>query len=176
MLKIFERLTKRGFIIHVYSTRNKEYKKYRKIENVIIHRQLTISKLIKEISRYDWGIAFLNYELPDKKKIDEIKFGFWNKVYDYLMAGIPILTTDLFKDMSDFIKINEFGISVKDISEITLDFIKKQDLKCILDQILQNREKWSMENQIQRMIDLYNYTIKKKNDEKIIHGLCSLGY
>lgn len=165
MLNIFKRLTKRGFIIHVYSTRNKEYKKYWEIKNVIIHRQLPISELIKEISQYDFGIAFLNYELPDKKKIDEIKFGFWNKMYDYLMAGIPVLTTDLFKDMSDFIKTNDFGISVKDISEITFGLIKKQDIKSILCQILQTREKWTMENQIQRMIDFYDNTIKKKNDE-----------
>jgi len=162
MLNIFKRLTKRGFIIHVYSTRNKKYEKYRKIKNVIIHRQLPISMLIKEISQYDFGIAFLNYELADKKKIDEIKFGFWNKMYDYLMAGIPVLTIDLFKDMSDFIKSNDFGISVKDISEITPEFLKKQDLKSILYQILQNREKWTMENQIQRIIDLYNNTIRKE--------------
>ena len=161
MLEIFEKLSNKGFVIHVYSTRNKEYKKYRKIKNVKIHKQLPISKLIKEISQYDFGIAFLNYELPDKKKINEIKFGFWNKMYDYLMSGIPVLTTDLFKDMSDFIKINEFGISVKDISEITPDFLKSRNLENILQKILQNREKWTMENQIQRTIDFYQRTWEK---------------
>ncbi|MCK4312691.1 MAG: hypothetical protein KAW88_08160, partial [Candidatus Cloacimonetes bacterium] len=69
--------------------------------------------------------------------------------------------TDLFKDMSDFIKINEFGISVKDISEITPDFLKNQDLENILQKILQNREKWTMENQIQIIINFYQKTLEK---------------
>jgi len=160
MLNIFEQLSEKGFIIHVYPTRNKKYPEYRKISNLVMHNQLPVKELIKEITQYNLGIAILNYELSDRKKVDETRFGFWNKMFDYLMAGIPVLTLDLFEDMSEFVKMNEFGISFKEISELTPETLQSYDLNKIADKIVKDREKWTMENQIQKMIDFYQRTLE----------------
>ncbi|MBL7087132.1 MAG: glycosyltransferase [Candidatus Cloacimonetes bacterium] len=168
MLNIFERLSKTGFVIHIYPTRNKEYKQYRKIENVIIHKQLPIQRLLKDISQYNFGIAFLNNKISDIKKVNEIKYGFWNKMYDYLMAGIPVLTSDFYVDMSNFIKMNGFGVSVESIENITPNLLKKFPIEKFDENIVYKREKYTMENQIDRLISFYHQTIKcfKEKDAK----------
>ena len=163
MINYFKKIADKGFIIHVYPTRSKEYTEYRKIPNLILHQQLPVNKLIREISQYDFGITFLNNEIDDKLRLSEIKFGFWNKMYDYLMAGIPVLTTEFYEDMSDFIKKNKFGISLKKVEELSLNTISEINTSDIVKNILTNRDRWTMENQIQLVIEFYQKTLENFN-------------
>lgn len=163
LVDIFKRLSKRGFYLHIYPTRNKKYEIYEKIPNLFMHKPLPVFELIREMSQYDSGIAFLNNTIPSYKKREESKYGFWNKMNDCLMAGIPALTLDFYSDMSDFIKQNVFGISAKNFNDITVDFIKSFDLGKITKNIIENRKNWSMENQIQVVVDFYKKTAGNYN-------------
>ena len=49
---------------------------------------------------------------------EELKFGFWNKTFDYLMAGIPQITLKQFTVISEFVEENGFGISTPSLSEL----------------------------------------------------------
>ena len=166
MIEHFKKLSEQGFIIHVYSTRNKEYLEYCKIPNLVMHNKLPINELIKEISQYNFGITFLNNNFENTKILNEIKYGFWNKMYDYLMAGIPVLTLDFFEDMANFIKENEFGISVDEITDIKIKLLKEIDLNKINNSILKNREKWTVENQINRIVKFYKRTLENYHNGK----------
>jgi len=161
LVDVFKELCARGLYIHIYPTRNKQYEEYEKIPNLFLHKQLPVFKLIKEMSQYDAGIAFLNNTIPSYKKREESKYGFWNKMNDCLMAGIPALTLDYYSDMSSFIKQNGFGISAENLADISDEFIKKLDLKKISENIIANRKNWSMENQIQVVIDFYQKTTEQ---------------
>ena len=159
MLDIFKEMSKNGITIHIYPTRNKEYKKYKAIPNVVLHKQLPLQELIKEICKYDFGITLLNHFDVVKRRAAEVKYGFWNKINDYLIAGVPVLTMDYYDDMSKFVKENNFGISLKNIEDITFEKLKNVDVKKIRKSILENREKHFMENQVNRVYKFYQRTI-----------------
>jgi|GEM_PF-601862 len=155
LIDIFSALSAQGFHIHVYPTRRKAYPLYAEIPGVVMHQKLPVSQLIREISQYDLGIAFLKHDVSDRNRKDELRYGFWNKIYDYLMAALPVVTMDYYSDMSKFIVENRFGISLKFIEDLTVDSMKKVDLKKISNHIIEHRSKWTMENHISRLIDFY---------------------
>jgi hypothetical protein len=164
MVDIFKVLSNNGINIHIYPTRNKEYKKYKAIPNVTLHEQLPLEKLIEEICKYDFGITLLNHFDVVKRRAEEVKYGFWNKINDYLIAGIPVLTMDYYNDMSNFVKENSFGVSVKNLEDISFNNLKNIDVAEIRNNILENREKHFMENQINRVYEFYLKTLDLFNE------------
>ena len=155
LIDIFSALSKGGFHIHVYPTRRKAYPLYAEIPGVVMHQKLPITQLIQEISQYDLGIAFLNHNIPERNRKDELRYGFWNKIYDYLMAALPVVTMDYYPDMSTFVVENRFGISLKFIEDLTIGSMKKIDLRKISNHIIQHRSQWIMEKHIDRLVDFY---------------------
>ncbi len=166
MLDVFKTMSDNNINIHIYPTRNKEYKKYKSIPNVTLHPQLPLEKLVAEICKYDFGVTFLNHKNIVKRRAEEVKYGFWNKINDYLIAGIPVLTMDYYVDMAKFVMENNFGVSLKNFEDISYDKLKNIDVMKIRKNILEHREKYFMENQIQRVYKFYQKTIdlfKQKN-------------
>jgi hypothetical protein len=62
--------------------------------------------------------------------------------------------------MSEFVKENQLGISVRNINDLTPEYIKKINIHKISGRIIKYREKWTMENQIDQLIEFYNKSIK----------------
>ena len=116
--KFFPRITKQKIHLHIYSKqpakivkklKNKEKKgKYFHYEGFREHK-----KLIKEITKYDWGIhIFGKREYNISEKFVLSKVGFANKNYDYLSARLPIIVSDT-EASKRFILNNEIGFYIK---------------------------------------------------------------
>ena len=104
-------------------------KKYPK--NFFIYNTLPIQKLIKEISKYDFGI---NLSIMDKSKSDlsNLTFngGMGTKLYTFLEAGLPVLVNKEYSYMSELLEKNNIGmgISSEDIIK-TNKILRKVDIK-----------------------------------------------
>ena len=101
LLNEFKELSNQGFIIDIFPSRDDEYNRYNMIKNVRVMKKQNPKKLIKLISHYDCGLTLVNQNSSNVP--EELKFGFWNKSFDYIMAGIPQITLDTYEVMSKFI-------------------------------------------------------------------------
>ena len=100
-------------------------------KNFFIYNSLPIQKLIKEISKYDFGI---NLSIMDEKKSDlsSLTFngGMGTKIFTFLEAGLPVLVNKEYSYMSELLEKNNIGmgISSKDIFK-TNRILSKVDIK-----------------------------------------------
>lgn len=155
LLDLFKTLSERGFIIHIYPMRNKKYDKYKAIRNVVVHSKLPAQTLISEISQYHYGIAFLNSLNVNSRRKQEVRYGFWNKMLDYIMAGVPPITFEYYQDMSQFLTDNKVGVVCKSLEELTPETLGDIDLVAMRRRILQSRENMTCSKHIQDLIDFY---------------------
>jgi glycosyltransferase involved in cell wall biosynthesis len=155
MLDCFKMLTERGFAIHIYPTRNKKYEKYAAVRGVVMHEKLPAKLLIREISQYHYGIAFLNSSSVSAKRKQEVKYGFWNKLLDYIAAGVPPITFEYYTDMSKFIGDNKIGLVLPSIEDLTKESLGKVDLSSLRKRIIDIRPQTTCENHICELIEFY---------------------
>lgn len=159
LIDYFRLLSERDFVIHVYPTRSKRYPDYEAIPNVVMHKQLPLDKLVREIAGYDLGILFLNKDVSEMYRVEELRHGAWNKFFDYITAGLPVVTFDEFEFMARIVKENQFGLSVPSIEEVTYRRIQELDFNHLREQVRKNRAKFFMENNIEPLIRFYQQTV-----------------
>ncbi len=161
IIDILKKVSKEGFIIHVYPSKNKEYKLYKEIDNVLMHDKLPYNELIKEISQYDFGLTVFNDKIAPK--LPHIKYAMGNKSYDYLCAGIPIVVQDCLDEPKDFVANNKFGFILENYSEYKN--LEKKAYTELVDHIVKTRKTFSMENQINRVYEFYLKTLDLFNEK-----------
>jgi len=154
-------LSDKGFVIHIYPSKNKEYNIYKSIPNLFIHSKLPYNELIKEISQYDYGLSIFSDAIA--KKLPHIQYALGNKNYDYICAGIPVLVQELLVESREFIVKNDFGLILDDKSPDSLP--QAEQYQNIVKNILEGRDAFSMENQISRLIDHYYNTMLNFNNQ-----------
>jgi len=161
LIDYFKMLSRRGFIIHVYPTRSKAYPLYEAIPNVVMHRQLPLTQLVKEISAYDFGILFLNKDVSEAYRAEELRFGAWNKFYDYITAGLPVITFTYFEYMAQIVQKEGFGPVLEGIEEVTPELLHRYDQRELRIKIQKGRGKYFMENNIRPLIKFYEQTLRE---------------
>ncbi len=164
ILKIIKQLSDKEFIIHIYPSRDKSFKLYRRIKNVSVHKKLPYNELIKEISKYDFGLTIFNDSIA--QKLPHIKYAMGNKSYDYLCAGIPIVVQNCLDEAKDFTLNNKFGFVLDDFEEYKS--LPKEKYLDLVNHIIAMRKNFSMENQIDRVYKFYERTIKLFNERKSV--------
>ena len=165
MLKTFKILSEKGFVIHIYPTRSKEYPQYSKIPNLQIHQQLSYREMMKAITVYDAGLAFFNPWMPDEAKSSLVKHAFPNKINDYIFAGVPPITLSSYKPMAAYLKKYKTGYIFDSVDAIIPSTIKEQLTNCQAN-IKVNRANilTDIEQQLGKVIELYQ-DLKEKVDE-----------
>jgi len=130
--KLYESFLKNRVHLHLYTRANNNEreklgafeKKYRYFH---YEGHLDRKNLIKEYSKYDFGLNFYGF-FDDKKNNAFVKTAFSNKNFDYLASMLPILTNGEAEAKSDFVVENRIGYSFK-----LLDYNKRSIYKQILD-------------------------------------------
>ncbi len=125
-------------------------------ENFHFHKSLNYKELISKISEYDFGLAGFNFnDIQSASAKHYLNSALGNKMFDYLSAGIPVLTFNA-NAMSDFVKLNGCGfekIESKSWTETIQTNINNSTIFSIAN-------KFCMENQISKLISIYESLIK----------------
>ena len=126
-------------------------------EKFNLQGHLEYEDLIAKMSEYDFGLAGFNFEKIHSKAAKKyLNAALGNKMFDYLAAGIPVVTFNA-NAMSSFVVSNNCGLEkIKEIdwkSVINTNFDSKQ--------ISQIANKYCMENQIDKLTEVYKKLINK---------------
>ncbi len=116
-IDIFITLVKQGLIIHIYPVIfNKELADFfNEIPNINYYDPITPSYLLTELTKYDVGIIPWNLELGQKRFLDST---IANKLYEYLAAGLPVITSDV-KSYREYFASNSVGCVFENFENIT---------------------------------------------------------
>jgi len=151
-LKAFDPLR---FRIHIFPSNRKEFDAYRSIKSVVMYDKVTYAKLISELSAMDYGLVMFQDSIAHK--LPAVRFAFGNKTFDYLCAGLPVLTQDSLDEIKAFVKTNQIGWSLVDIN--SLPHPQSIEYKDMVNRVVTMREEYSMERQISRILKLYEELI-----------------
>ena len=171
MSEAFESLIFQDFEINVYLPLNGSMKisdfnkwifelKEKHPSHFRIHNTLPISKLVEEMSHYDFA---LNLSVIDKKNsyLSDYTFegGMGTKQYTYLEAGLPIITNKEYSYMSDLVENNKIGLS---LNSNQISNTKK---------LVENLNIYELKNNVKKFYDENNIWKKGKELEKFYSSL-----
>ena len=113
-------------------------------------------ELLEEIKQYDFGIVGFNFikNMPREKKL-YLNAALGNKLFDYLFAGIPVVTINA-DMMAKFTIKNNCGY-VKYKNKSWTETVTKQNINFDFKSIT---TKYCMENQIKKLELIYNKLIQ----------------
>lgn len=161
-----QKLSDMGFHVDLYPSKNEEYLEYKRMKNVRVFEKHKPTDLMKQLTQYDFGLTLVNTESVNMP--DELRFGFWNKTFDYLLAGIPQISLEMFDVSADFIRNNNYGIVVKTLSELKdhagFSPTAIDDMQA---NILRDRESYTTEVRSQQMHQFYQDVLQNFHQRKI---------
>jgi hypothetical protein len=162
-IDIFITLVKQGLVVHIYPvTYNKELADFfNEIPNIYYHEPVTPGKLLTELTKYDIGIIPWNLELGQKSFLDTT---IANKLYEYLAAGLPVITSDV-KSYRDYFAVNPVG-SVFENFENIIEKLKSLILSCKNKKLVNFA--LSYENEIYKLEKFYFEVINEFNKKNNI--------
>jgi len=132
--KIFENLLQnKNMVLHIYSNMSNMLDGLKEKEKLVIHDHIKDHKeLIKEISKYDFG---LNLFEPSKNDFLQCKMASAIKNYDYFAAGLPVIVDSEHESMANIISKNKIGFEIrsKDIEDI-----EKYIMNCNYKELIEN--------------------------------------
>ena len=149
---IFREIAEHGFHIHIYAAREDEaYSKLADENNFIhYHGHLDQRVLMKELKKYDYGWAGFN----DVKNKEHLDVALPNKALEYIACGLPVLTLP-HRTLSEFVEEHKVGL-------VTDGFDMKEKLaesEAIRDNVIKKRYEFTIENNINRLIQFYTNLI-----------------
>ncbi|MCX5682796.1 MAG: methyltransferase domain-containing protein, partial [Planctomycetota bacterium] len=113
---ILHDLAARGLHVHVYPMKSDEEvaRKMTASPNLHCHQSLSPKEIIEEMTQYDFGI------IPFK--LDEVRRRFLdttiaNKLFEYLAAGLPVITSDL-RSYREYFREHPVGVACPGAEEI----------------------------------------------------------
>jgi hypothetical protein len=130
---IWLKIAKYGIHIHYYSPSDPLYCKELERKSKYFHYEgnMTISKLLREMTKYDCGLTLFN--INEKNRIYSESTTL-NKIYEYINSGIPVIVNEIRKSI-DFVETYNVGINLNlegDIQEQMLRATKIQFSKNLL--------------------------------------------
>jgi len=152
-LEAFRGLAEKKVHVHIYGIATEGTERMareldRKNAFFHYHGALGIDSLQSELTRYDWGwIPFY----PGKKKNEHLNTILPNKLFEYLAAGLPIISPDL-KALKDLIVSEKVGVVVSDLDDI-VEKIGDWDGKV-------DPDRYVIENRIGELEELYRDAIR----------------
>lgn len=143
------------------NTRKKLDKLAEDYSNIKVFYGLEYNKLIATISEYDYGSFLMTAgeDIPEQISIDNVYYGsacvnsITNRFFDYLDAGIPIIST-VCKKLCEY--LDRRGVIVKmDISNLDIQYLNENKMY-YRENVKKAKEELQIENHIQRLIDWFH--------------------
>ncbi len=155
-IDIFTGIAKDNIHVHIYPSRLDEQLSafFNQFPNIHYYAPVSPKNLITEMTKYDIGIIPWNLELGQKSFLDTT---IANKLYEYLAAGLPVLTSNV-KSYEDYFALNKVGVTFENISEVPK---KVNYLLKLKESIDFSKYIISYEDEIYRLEEFYFELIKK---------------
>jgi hypothetical protein len=150
--EIFKDIALHKMHIHIYDSHaNEDYRHLAATSQFIhYHGHLAPRRLLEEITQYDFGWAGFNVTL-NKAHLD---VALPNKTYEYIACGLPVLSFP-HKAQKTFLEKHGVGLVFKDLQEMQVKFTDKSLLKMVKKNVLKKRFQFTVERNIQKIVDLY---------------------
>mgnify|MGYP000297656677 CR=1 FL=1 len=146
-------LIKQGIHIHIYSANRYDRRKnYLPVNSPLLHWHgaVPLSTLMRDMTQYDAGIVafnktyelFLDHTLP-------------NKMFEYVGAGLPVLTDDC-RDVKKWVE--KYGVGEASLSgwrEGSIDKINFNNVEPYISNVEKYRWEWTIEKNIHRLEKFY---------------------
>jgi len=116
---------------------------------VKIHPSLSFRRMLEAAGEFHWGFMGIDYE---NSYLDRVMP---HKVFDYMAAGVPMIAMNC-SHAAEFIEKEGIGIAVKSVKEIKERYDEWEECQ---KNLLAVREKWAMENHIDKVINVFENAI-----------------
>jgi hypothetical protein len=111
----------------------------------LIHRGYRYDRLLDQISRHDWGLVGNTVPSP------QWSVAMPNKLFDYIAAGVPPVVIQAWES-ERFVDQTGLGIAVASIDDLAKRWSDHEDCRR---RLLKDRQKWTMDAHIDRLLNLY---------------------
>ncbi len=158
---IFIQLAKQGIHIHIYpaSYNNEQDLYFSQNEYIHYNRPVSPKRIMEEMTQYDFGIIPFNIEKGNKRFLDST---IANKLFEYLAAGLPVITSPL-KSYTDYFQQNKVGITFNTVQDI-IDNI--DHLKEMAKTVDFSKQVYTFEGEIHSLEKFYEDLINKQVESK----------
>jgi len=139
-----------GYEFHIYPV-GIDFNQARQVyegSGAILHPPVEYPNLIKEMSAFGWGF------FGSFSKNVQANCTFANKIFDYICAGIPVMVMNSHK-MGKWLEETGFGLELKSFDDIELILKDRMIRETCQQNILGNRAKYSMEENIKPLEEFY---------------------
>jgi len=162
---LFVELAQRGLYIHVFpASYDDDFAAYfSQFPNIHYERPVSPNMIIEVMTQFDFGIIPFNLDKENKRFLDST---IANKLFEYLAAGLPVLTTPL-KSYTDYFERNPVGVTFKTADDIVnnLDTLKRMNTEIDFSQHV-----FTIEDQIERLEQFYRDIIRTHEKGKEAYG------
>jgi len=117
-------------------------------KNIHYNHPLSPKQIVEEMTQYDYGIIPFNIEKSNKRFLDST---IANKLFEYLAAGLPVITSPL-KTYIDYFKQNPVGITFESYKGIIENIPR---LKEIAKKTDFSKQIFTYENEIEKLEKFY---------------------
>lgn len=149
-LPLMEKLIKQNIPVSAHVASGGDYGLYQRA-GVRVVPAVPYAQMMQNLTLYDWGLCgnAVHHSAFDKA---------WpNKLFEYLAAGLPILVHDS-KEVAQFVRDEKIGEVVDSADDIVKVYSSAPKFK---EAVAKARQKYCMENEITKVISIYNKLLKK---------------
>lgn len=149
-------ITKHNIHVHLYCPQKPQSYILEFGDNPYVHWEKWINpeEIPYELTKYDYGLMPFNEEF-DRKHLDAV---LPNKLFDYLAACLPVVSPP-FKSLKYFIESNDVGIVFENVDDL-MEKLNTEDQSKFIKNIMNVREQFTIENNVNRVINLYEKVLK----------------
>jgi len=147
---ILKKLVECGNELHMYCGNMSAFDTYQNI-GAVVHPPTMYDKMMNELTQYKYGVAIFNNE--DGKK-DQVNYTLTNKEFEYLQAGLPVISCWTYETMKHIDK-HKIGFTFDNIDQIGDCSSFESKYPSIMQNIMKKRKELVMENFIWRLENLY---------------------